>query len=100
MRQNERVAYHVFISYAREDSEFCDQLYATLTNAFDLQVYRDTERAGAGDFGEQISSALADAPQPTLVLLASRHAVQSDWVADELKQYWAAGGGTQVSSSS
>jgi hypothetical protein len=90
--------YHAFLSYAEEDSAFCDEVYRILSAVFDLQAYRYTERCGrssitspaAGDFMQQIRAVLTQKPAPALVVIASDHAVASDYVLDELEEYWAA----------
>jgi hypothetical protein len=82
--------YHAFLSYAEEDSAFCDEVYRILSAVFDLQAYRYTERAAAGDFMQQIRAVLTQKPAPALVVIASDHAVASDYVLDELEEYWAA----------
>src|SRR5262249_10350354 len=71
--KNVPVVYDVFISYAREDSDFCEQLYATLSTAFGLEVFCDTKRAYAGSYATYIQEALTEDPLPALVVLASEH---------------------------
>lgn len=81
------VMYDVFISYAREDEVFCEQLYETLSVAFGLEVYCDTKRAYAGSYAKYIQEALTEDPLPSLVVIASEHSVRSSWVRWEIATY-------------
>jgi TIR domain/NACHT domain len=79
--------YDVFISYAREDSNFCEQLYDTLSAVFGLEVFCDTKRAYAGSYATYIQEALTEDPLPSLVVVASEHSARSHWVRREIATY-------------
>lgn len=75
--------YSVFISYARKDEEFVDQLYANLQNN-GVRCWRDTEDMKIGDRKRSpINRAIR--LHDKLVLVLSERSIHSDWVESEVE---------------
>jgi signal peptidase I len=72
--------YHVFISYAHEDSAIADRIEASLVQA-GVRCWRDP-RVAPGRFSDQIAAAIRNCP--VFLVLVSRRSVASQWVEDEL----------------
>lgn len=71
----------VFISYSHVDSLFVDRLTTELAR-HDIRYWRDTYKLVAGKLEKQIDRAIRF--NPTVVLVLSEHAIQSDWVEWEV----------------
>jgi hypothetical protein len=75
----------VFILYSQADAVFVNALGSKLDQA-GIRYWRDVKDAIAGRPGTVIERAIS--LNPRLLLVLSKHAVQSDWVQDELDKAW------------
>ena len=73
----------LFISYSRADSAFVDRLEIEL-NAKGIRFWRDIHDAKAGRLELQIEQAIRH--NPTVLLVLSQNALQSDWVQHEVRK--------------
>lgn len=73
----------IFISYAAEDRELARSLAGALS-AQGWQVWWDREIPFGRSFDEVIETAVADAR--SMIVLWSRHSVESDWVRSEARE--------------
>jgi hypothetical protein len=77
-----RTEYDVFISYAREDSRFCDAI-DTVLRQFALETFVDRRALDPGHWPSQLEATLRSPSTPTVVILASRAAARSNWIRRE-----------------
>ena len=73
----------LFISYSHADAAFVDQLEVAL-NAQGIRFWRDIHDAKSGRLERQIEQAIRH--NPTVLLVLSKNAMQSDWVQSEVRQ--------------
>jgi len=72
----------LFISYSHNDSAFVDQLEEKL-NAKGIRFWRDIHDMKAGRMEKQIDQAISQ--NPTVLLILSKHSLESDWVEHEVR---------------
>lgn len=72
----------LFISYSHADAAFVDRLGIAL-NDKDIRFWRDIHDATAGRVEKQIEQAIRH--NPTVLLVLSKNAIQSDWVEHEVR---------------
>lgn len=73
----------LFISYSRKDGAFVDRL-EVLLNEKGIRFWRDIHDATSGRLERQIEQAIRH--NPTVLLVLSENALQSDWVQHEVRQ--------------
>jgi hypothetical protein len=74
---------HIFISYAREDAGIAKGL-ADLLDSEGLDVWWDPELRVGQRFPDEIEKAIWDSQH--VIVLWSKHSVESDWVQREAQQ--------------
>ena len=72
----------LFISYSHADSAFVDKIEEYL-NAKGIRFWRDVHHATAGRLEKQIDRAIRH--NPTVLLVLSENAINSDWVEHEVR---------------
>jgi uncharacterized protein YjbI with pentapeptide repeats len=72
----------LFISYSRSDSNFVDKLENQL-NKKGIRFWRDIHDMKSGRMEKQIDKAIR--LNPTVLLILSKHSLQSDWVEHEVR---------------
>lgn len=73
----------LFISYCHADAAFVDRLEVCL-NEKGIRFWRDIHDAKAGRLETQIEQAIRH--NPTVLLVLSKNAIQSDWVQHEVRK--------------
>ncbi|MBC8508011.1 MAG: toll/interleukin-1 receptor domain-containing protein [Anaerolineales bacterium] len=72
----------LFISYSHADGLFVDQMETHL-NGKGIRFWRDVHEMKAGRVEKQIDRAIRQ--NPTVLLILSKHSIESDWVEDEVQ---------------
>jgi uncharacterized protein YjbI with pentapeptide repeats len=72
----------LFLSYSHKDSDFVDALELYL-NRSGIRFWRDVHHATAGRLEAQVDRAIR--LNPTVLLVLSEHAIESDWVQHEVR---------------
>lgn len=80
------MTHDVFISYAREDRANARRLSEALLAACGWSMWWDTRLVGGEQFPRRIQEAVA--ASRCVVVLWSRHSVESDWVIAEASEGW------------
>jgi uncharacterized protein YjbI with pentapeptide repeats len=72
----------LFISYSHADSEFADKIGDSLTKK-GIRYWRDIHDMKSGRMEKQIDRAIRQ--NPTVLLVLSKHSLNSDWVEHEVR---------------
>ena len=75
--------HNLFISYAHKDSHFVDTIEPLLQER-NIRFWRDIHNASAGPLENILVRAIEH--NPTVLLILSKHSIDSDWVAFEIEQ--------------
>jgi hypothetical protein len=90
IRAESRYPYDAFISYAHEDEDTAQRLERILSRQWvplkrSRRIYRDRSHLRAGHLPSEIAQAVS--ASKFLIVCASVHAVQSDWVRREIELF-------------